>query len=334
MFKWRRAMGKESFHNLVKKLEEEFANDPETMEQGASLIARLLPHYMSSDKYPKYFQFWEQHGVHITPNHFYQPIPDTRTLKEHLWTHLSELAGVDMNIEAQAELLLKVFPQFKLEYDKFPLGPTNVPYEFYLNNGCFDGLDALVLYCMVRHFKPRKMIEIGSGFSTRVSAQAALLNGNTELTAIEPYPSEILIKGFPGLSRLYREKIENMDIAMFKGLEENDILFVDTSHVVKCGGDVNVIYLEIIPRLNKGVIVHIHDIFFPREYPKEWIFEMQRFWTEQYLLQSFLAFNSEFEVLFSNSFIPYKYFNEVKSVFHNSPCGGSSFWMRRKRHQS
>lgn len=324
-------MGNESLKDLIEKLGNEFTNDPETMDQGASLIARLLPHYLLSSNYSNYFSFWEQRGIHITPNHFYQPIPDTRMLKETLWTQLSELSGVDMNIDEQAELLLKVFPQFKPEYDRFPLAPTNVPYQFYLNNGCYDGLDALVLYCMVRHFKPRKIIEIGSGFSTRVSAQASLVNGNTELTAIEPYPSEVLIKGFPGLSKLHKEKIENIDISIFNELQEDDILFVDTSHVVKCGGDVNQIYLEIIPRLKKGVIVHIHDIFFPREYPKEWIFEMQRFWTEQYMLQAFLAFNSEFEVLFSNSFIPYKYFKEVQTIFPNSPCGGSSFWMRRKR---
>jgi len=166
-----------------------------------------------------------------------------------------------MNVDMQINFLRNIIPQFKQEYDEFHLKQTDIPYEFYLNNGYFDGTDALVLHCMIRHFKLRKIIECGSGFSTRVSAKASLLNGNTELISIEPYPSEILKKGFPGLARLYQEKIEDIDINLFKQLKKGDILFIDTSHVVKIGGDVNKIYLEIIPILNEGVLVHIHDIF-------------------------------------------------------------------------
>lgn len=334
IFKRKTYSGKECFDNAVKQFENNLSKDPENMNRIASLISKILPKYLTDSNYTKFFQFWEQHGFHITPNHFYQPIPDTRTLKDELWTRESELIGLDLNIDVQVNFLRTVFPKFKHEYDAFPDKPTNNPHEFYLNNGYFDGFDAYVLHCMIRYFKPQRIIECGSGFSTFVSAKAALLNANTELICIEPYPSEILKKGFPGLPYLYQEKIENININMFIELQEGDILFIDTSHVVKIGGDVNTIYLEIIPRLNSGVIVHIHDIFFPWEYPRSWVLQIQRFWTEQYLLQSFLAFNSEFEILFSNSYMEHKYPFEMKSTFPNSPCGGSSFWMRRKKHSA
>lgn len=292
--------------------------------------ALLIAELVSNCDYEKYFSLWQQHGFHITPNHFYQPIPNTTTLHNDLWNMESDLKGINMNIDGQLYFLRNVFPLFEQEYTKFPTKPTGVPYEFHLNNGYLDGLDAFVLWCMVRHFKPNNMIESGSGYSTFVSAQAALKNGNTNLISIEPYPNEILKHGFPGLSQLYTQKIEDVDINIFKELKENDILFIDTSHCVRIGGDVNKIYLEIIPILNEGVIVHIHDIFFPWEYPKNWVLEMHRFWTEQYLLQAFLIFNSEFEILFSNSYMDYKYGTELRKVFPNSPCGGSSLWMRRK----
>lgn len=304
-----------------------------TLNQVAGLIANALSVLLKDRaNYDRYFSLWEQHGFHITPNHFYQAIPDTRTLRDALWEKESELVGIDLNLDTQLHLLRNVFPQFSEEYNKFPMEPTGVPYEFYFNNPNFSGTDALVLYCMVRYFKPRRIIEVGSGYSTFVSAQAALRNGNTKLICIEPYPMEVLKQGFPGLTELIPSKVEDVDLDLFSQLEENDILFLDTSHVVRCGGDVNLLYLEVIPRLRNGVIVHSHDIFFPKEFPKSWILELHFFWTEQYLLQAFLIYNYAFEMLFSNSYMGLKYLAEMKATFPFSHpwWGGGSFWMRKK----
>jgi hypothetical protein len=125
----------------------------------------------------------------------------------------------------------------------------------------------------------------------------------TELICIEPYPNETMIDGFPGLTKLIREPLQDLELSLFLELDRNDILFIDSSHVVKIGGDVVYEYLDILPRLRLGVVVHIHDIFLPDEYPKQWVLGEHKFWTEQYLLQAFLAFNSCFEVIWASSFM-------------------------------
>lgn len=250
----------------------------------------------------KSFPFFQRIGFHITMNHYYEPIPDTRTLVDELWSNNSDLVGIDMKEENQINLLCQFYSKFKEEYERFPRKETSIPYQYYVNNGGFESIDGEILYCMIRQFNPKKIIEIGSGNSTCLAAQAVLKNkedngSECELIAIEPYPNNVLNIGFPGLSELIPEKIQNIPLSKFKELKENDILFIDSSHVLKIGNDVQYEYLKILPNLNKGVIVHIHDIFLPSEYNKEWILKDHKFWTEQYLLQAFLTYNSAFEVL-------------------------------------
>jgi len=274
---------------------------------------------------------WEESGFHVTPVHFYQPIPDTRTLPESLWCRPSELAGVNMNDAVQLDLLRNCFPRFRDEYERFPVTATDRPDEFYFDNGRFGGTDALVAYCMVRHFKPRTIFEIGCGYSSLISGQAAMMNGQPALVCIEPYPLDFLVKGFPGLRSLVQKKVEEVEVEFFSQLQSDDILFIDSSHTVKIAGDVNYLFLEILPRLNPGVIVHVHDILFPFDYRRDWVMEEMRFWQEQYLLQAFLAFNSDFEVLFSNNYMAYCHLDSFKAAFPTAPWwGGGSFWMRRK----
>ncbi len=179
---------------------------------------------------------------------------------------------------------------------------------------------------------------MGSGFSTRVSAQAILKNKEEnesyecELTAIEPYPGEILKTGFPGLSKLIIDEVQNISLSEFEKLEENDILFIDSSHVLRIGNDVQYEILEILPRLKKGVIVHFHDIFLPKEYPQEWVLKEIRFWSEQYLLQAFLMFNDSFKILLAGAYMvllnPDRITEFVGPNFNNSYSSGS-FWMQK-----
>lgn len=309
---------------------------PESRKQDFSLPQLELLPYISdpslwnSDQYKTAFHFLETRGVHLTPNHFYSPIPDTTQIRD---LHETELVGVDLNEAAQYDLLCRAFPAFAQEYNVFPWEkePGLPPYAFHFNNGIFDGLDALVLYCMIRHFKPHRIVEVGSGWSTRLSAHAAILNGNTELISIEPYPDPVLRGEFPGLSTLIEKKVEEVEISFFQELHAGDVLFIDTSHVVKTGGDVIYLFLEVLPRLQTGVIVQIHDIFLPHDYPAWWIKDQLLFWNEQYLLQAFLTFNDKFQVSFANRFMQHKYPDKLKEIFPRCPFlnTGQSFWMQR-----
>lgn len=300
--------------------------------------------FWTTDKilFSRIFALCERLGFHITRNHFYEPIPDTRTLKDQLWLRQSKLAGVNINEPKQIEMLNR-FLRFKNEYDNFPKNGTAKPWQFHFNNLTFGPVDAEVLYCMIRHFQPRKVIEIGSGYSTFLSAEAILKNEEesgfrADLIAVDPHPNRVLKSGFPGLSKLISRKIEDVDLTELEALKENDILFIDSSHVLKIGNDVYYEYLEILPRLNKGVIVHIHDLFFPYEYPKTWVLKMRRFWNEQYLLQAFLAFNNAFEVLWCGSYMHLKHPDKLEEVFASynrttvwaaSRPGATSLWMRK-----
>jgi hypothetical protein len=297
-------------------------------------IAAVIPICLRNPQFRELFHDWERHGFHVTPARFNQPIPDIQSLPETLWSQPSELIGIDMNERAQLDLL-KSFLKFRGEYEQFPTEPAADRDRFYLGNGLFDGVDALLSYCMVRHFDPRLIIEVGSGFSSLVMGTAAAKNGSEPLICIEPFPREFLRKGFPGLQTLIEKKVQEIELELFSQLQSGDILFIDSSHTVKIGGDVNYLFLEVLPRLNPGVIVQMHDIFLPFEYRRDWVLDEFRFWTEQYLLQAFLTFNSGFEVLLANYFLSRYHEEALKSVFPDLRRWiGGSFWMRRTHAQT
>jgi hypothetical protein len=301
------------------------------MAELSRFIAAVTPICLESTQIRALFQNWERHGFHVTPVHFYQPIPDTQSLPETLWRQPSELVGINMNDTVQLDLLRKQFPTFRGEYSQFPTKPPVEEGQFYLGNQLFDGADALVAYCMVRHFQPRLIIEVGSGYSSLVLGAAAQKNNSSEVICIEPFPREFLGKGFPRLRSLIEKKVQDIELNFFSQLKSGDILFIDSSHTVKIGGDVNYLFLEVLPRLNAGVIVHIHDIFLPFEYRRDWVLDEFRFWTEQYLLQAFLLFNSQFDVLMANSYLNHYHKKDLKAAFPGlSSWGGGSFWIRRK----
>ena len=300
------------------------------------ICSLLMPTKLITSK--RYFRARERRGYHVLPVHFHEPVPDTRTLKDDMWLTPSELVGIDMKENSQLELLARFAYQFRREYDSFPRDKTSVPHQYYVNNGAFDSVDGEILYCMIRHFKPKRIFEIGSGNSTYLAAQAVLKNEGEgrrcELVACEPYPNDNLKQGFPGLAKLMSVKVEDIPLTEFTGLDENDILFIDSSHVVAIGSDVKYGFLEIMPRLKKGVVVHIHDIFLPAEYPKKWVLNDYRFWTEQYLLQAFLTFNNNFDVLWAGSFMHLRHPDKLEEAFRSYKRDNvwpGSFWIRRAR---
>ncbi|MGH8628944.1 MAG: class I SAM-dependent methyltransferase [Gammaproteobacteria bacterium] len=289
------------------------------------------------------FPFFERLGIHITRNYFSSPIPDTSTLADDLWHNHSELVGINLNVESQLALLSTFMSKYNSDYSALPLHRDDSlqPYDYYVKNGMYESVDGEILYCMIRHTRPQRIFEIGSGNSTYLSAKAILRNASEdacykcELVAIEPYPNPVLKSGFPGLSKLLAVKVQDCPISEFQRLKENDILFIDSSHAVKIGSDVWYEYLEILPRLNKGVLIHIHDIFLPAEYAKEWVLKNFKFYNEQYLVQAFLTFNNAFEVLWMSHYMHLKHAEKLKEAFPSYSAAGRippvSLWIRKIR---
>ncbi len=287
------------------------------------------------------FDLFQRLGVHVTPNHFYSPVPDTRALgaRADLWETDSDLPGIDLRVRDQLERLRTVFAPMRHECD-FPLRATGTPHDYFIRNGAFGLTSAAVLHCLIRHFVPRTIVEVGSGHSTYVAARAARMNAAdgkpAQLIAVEPYPNEVLRRGFPGLTRLVAREVQEVELSLFTDLQAGDILFIDSSHVVRVGNDVVFLFLDVIPRLRKGVVIHVHDIFFPRQYPREWVIRQRRFWAEQYLLQALLACNPSFEVLWCGSLMHLRHADAVRAAFPPPEGLGagegyqsSSFWMRK-----
>lgn len=291
--------------------------------------------------YQRSFSLWQALGVHVTPNHYYLPIPDTRTLDARLWERRSAMIGVNFEVSRFLQLLELFSRRYRAEYERFPREKTASPSEYYVRNRMFESVDGEILYCMIRHFKPRKVFEIGSGFSTMLSAQALLKNRSEdpsrtdELVAVDLHPSDALRKGFPGLSRMIAAPVQEVSLEEFEALGEDDILFIDSSHVLRIGNDVQMEYLEILPRLAKGVLVHVHDIFLPAEYPRDLVMKDRLFFTEQYVLQAFLTFNDRFESLWGSSAVhlqrPDALVAALPSYRPEDGWWPRSFWMRRVR---
>lgn len=282
-------------------------------------------------------------GCLPVPVHFYSPIPDLTDLEQRkVWDKRSELAGIDFRPEEQESFLLQLGEKYGPEC-RWPEKQTNRPLDFYTHNGCFSFGCAASLHCMIRYFKPRRIIEVGSGFSSLVISSAINLNAgesfpDCDYTIVDPYPREHYIEGkLPGLTRLLKDRVELLSPTFFDQLGENDILFIDSSHVSKIGSDVNFLVLDVLPRLAPGVVVHFHDIDIPYEYPKAYAVNpaFRMFWTEAYLLQAFLSFNSQFEILLGLAFLMKERMSTFQSAFpffdiEKNWANSGSFWIRRK----
>jgi predicted O-methyltransferase YrrM len=250
-------------------------------------------------------------GIFPVLDHYYEPLINP---KKHLYKSLREdrnLPGINFNIEEQLELLDKF--DYNGELLKFPIHKQDHKFEFFYNNGSYCSGDAEYLYNIIRHFKPSKIIEIGSGNSTLMAKNAILKNKQEnenytcKHTCIEPYEQAWLEECEIDL---IRERIEFIDKNIFRELGKNDILFIDSSHIIRPQGDVLFEYLEILPILKSGVLIHVHDIFTPRDYLNEWVYK-HFLWNEQYLLEAFLSFNNEFKIIGSLNYLSHNYRNNL-----------------------
>jgi len=287
----------------------------------------MLPSGILTDS--RFFELYQRRGVHITPVHFYQPVPDTRELeKSGLWDRHSELPGIDLRLPEQVELLLELGREWIPEYmDLLTKEPVW--------RAVFPGADGAVLYSMIRKYEPNLIIEIGSGRSTLLSADALRRNGRGRIIAIDPSPRISVREALKGVGEFVEERVETVPLGVFQELGAGDILFIDSSHTVRVGGDVVHEICEIIPRLDPGVLVHLHDIFLPLHYPHEWVIRRHMFWAEQYLLQAFLAHNDAWRILWSAGCMQLHASKEFKAVFpeHDVKQQGlaGSFWMVREQ---
>jgi hypothetical protein len=271
-------------------------------------------------------------------DHFYSPVPNNRALaqepaRSRVWPPgLPETPGVDYRDQEQVQFLRETLgAQSRLV---FPDGPTGDPHDYHAGSDMFSRLDASMLAAVLRHFRPRRMIEVGCGWSSLVTARVnrEYLDGSLHFTCIEPYPPEFLAGGVDGISELIASPVENLELDRFLALEAGDVLFIDSSHTVKTGGDANFLYLEVVPRLAPGVVVHIHDMFLPFDYPQEWVFS-GRAWNEQYLVQAFLSFNSAFRILLAVARLSHLHPEVLAEVLPDYPAaygdGGGSLWIQR-----
>jgi len=269
------------------------------------------------------------------PGHYYSPIPDVEEIKANagnIWKQPERhIPGINMNPDQQYSHLREFFemgPSLPFPEEK------NDKTKYYYNNPSFSYADAITLHCMIRKYKPKRIIEVGSGFSSCVMADTNELffNNSIKLTFIEPNPEffySVLPEKDNKAYRILVNKVQDVDLAVFQELEENDILFIDSSHVGKIGSDVNHEFFEIIPRLKKGVLVHFHDIFHPFEYPYDWVIE-GRSWNENYMLKAFLQYNESFELLFMSTYACTFFRDEIEK---NLPIflknSGGNFWMKK-----
>lgn len=250
-----------------------------------------------------FFDYAEKRGLHILPVHHYTPLPNTSEIDDKQWGKKRHLPAIDLRIEEAVKLLSELLPRFKSECETFLEDRSADPHEYSLRNNAFGRGDADVLYSIIRNFKPVRIIEIGSGHSTLLICKAIrknlseATNNACEFITIEPYPPAFLLPPPSEVTRLLPQFVQDVPLSEFQSLKANDILFIDSSHTVKMGSDTLFEILSILPMLSPGVLVHVHDIFTPFDYPKNWIMESRFFWNEQYMLEAFLSFNAQFEVI-------------------------------------
>lgn len=255
-----------------------------------------------------------QVGIFPIRNHYYEPLFDSGLLRYPLDKNRN-LPRLDWNTDEQLELLKQFC--FKEELEAIPRA-TIGQMTFSMNNESFGNGDAQYLYSLIRLKKPARIVEVGSGNSTLLTTSAITRNKaenagySCKHVCVEPYEAPWLEQ--TGVTVL-RSRVEEVDRTVFSELEENDILFIDSSHMIRPQGDVLFEFLELIPSLNIGVIVHIHDIFSPRDYPKRWVIDDVRFWNEQYLLEAFMSCNREWKVIGALNYLHHNWHEQLKAAF-------------------
>jgi hypothetical protein len=270
------------------------------------------------------------------PGHFYSPLPDLdevrRRQDELFGPPPARLPGIELDEAGQLELLQSLGAyQAEAPWTDGPRPPL----RFFYDNPNFRHGEAVVLYGMIRHLRPARIVEIGSGHSSCVvlDTNERFFGGSIECTFVEPYPEllrSLVREDDLERATLVEAPLQGLGDDLFRSLRADDILLVDSTHVAKVGSDVNRIVFEVLPLLASGVHVHFHDVYYPFEYPRSWVLE-GRAWNEAYLLRAFLLYNDAFEVALFNSFLGQLHGEALAAALPlAAPNPGSSLWLRRR----
>jgi len=270
----------------------------------------------------------------VPPGDALSPIPSREQVRQReaeIYTVRRELPGLDLNEEGQ----LRLFEKLVEYYPEQPfVAQQTSDRRYWFENPAYSYSDAILLYCMLRYLQPRRIVEVGAGYSSAaiLDTNEVFFGNSIQCTLIEPEPQllySLLRPGDKERITVLQKNLQEVGTPVFDQLEENDVLFIDSSHVVKIDSDVNHIFFRILPELKRGVRIHFHDIFYPFEYPLDWVYE-GRAWNEVYLLRAFLQYNQQFEIELFNTFIDCfhkeKYFRELPLVQKNT---GGSIWLRK-----
>lgn len=273
---------------------------------------------------------------HAPPGHFESPIPslaEVRAQAQRLFGPPPRtIAGIDLDEPGQLALLSALEPYYR----DLPFGPERRPgLRYSFDNPSYSYADGIFLYCMLRHLRPARLIEVGSGNSSCLSLDVneRHFDGRMRCTFIDPHPERLLSLLDERDRRtidLIPRRLQDVPLATFAALEANDVLFIDSSHVGKAGSDVNCLLFDILPSLRPGVHVHFHDVLHPFEYPLDWL-EAGRAFNEAYLVRAFLSFNEAFRVVLFNTFL--EHFHERRFAERMPLClrnTGGSLWLARK----
>jgi hypothetical protein len=269
------------------------------------------------------------------PGHFHSPIPDLDEVRRDeallFGPPPASLPGIDMREDEQLALLR----QFAALYPDIPFADEPRPgLRYHYLNPAYSFSDAIMLHCMLRTLRPRQLVEVGSGYSSCVTLDTNqyFLDQGMKTTFIDPNPhmvNSLLRAEDFATTTILPQTLQTVDLAVFTALRENDVLFIDSTHVGKIGSDVNRLLFEIFPALAPGVVIHIHDIFYPFEYPKEWV-QQGIAWNEAYMMRAFLQYNDRFQVMLMNTYLAH-YHREFFAE-HMPDClrnTGGSLWLRK-----
>lgn len=284
----------------------------------------------------RYLRSWRSPFLRIAPaGHYLSPLPSLSEIRARASSlfdqSIEQLPGINLNLNNQINLL-NSFSQFEKE---FPYLQEIVPgLRYKPQNEFFPPADAFVLFCFLRHYQPKHVVEIGSGYSSAVILDTLdqFLPGDTQLTFIEPYPTRLnsLLKTSDRQkSTIIEQPVQNIPLATFQALSANDILFIDSSHILRIDSDVAYLIFEVLPALAPGVVIHFHDVFWPFEYPQTW-YEQGYCFNEDHFLRSFMQFNDTFGILFFTSYLQVHHSDKIRSRLpFLSTNSGCSLWLQK-----
>lgn len=303
------------------------------LSRAKSLIKKIpgLPHSLQGA-----LEYYENPFLRFAaPGHFYSAIPDLGFIREHSDTiftrEKTSCLGIELAVQDQIDLIRDLASY----YYEMPFSENKQKgFRYYFNNKFFGAECSIILYSLMRRFRPRKILEIDSGFSSAamLDVNDHFLDGSVIFTFVEPYPERLyslLTEEDRRRHHICVDIAQHVPQTVYTDLNRNDILFIDSSHGAKVGSDVVFLLTEILPMLQTGVLIHIHDICWPFEYPEDWVLS-GRAWDEAYLVKAFLQFNSSFQILLFNSYLGFHHQDLMKQylpLFLLDPGGG--LWIRK-----